>query len=237
MAKQKRKRRKAKNVSQGKEGTGDKYHSSIQKNGNGALTKKGKEREDVIDRVRENREDKHIGDTIGVVKEETLDKLIVACVARTKDDPPINGHRYNPTVHIPILLERMACGCSLKAATLELGVVPKTTIEWSKKFPSWSMAASIGLRLSEMWWEEQGRLNLHARTFNDRLYNFNMVNRHKWTSQSVQGKLHATMTEEKKLTVNLEGLGEKELDQLDNLLNKAIEDGEDTDESDIVIDV
>lgn len=237
MAPTKRKRRKAKNVSEDKKGRGNKYSSSIQKKSKGTVKGKEKEKGDVIDRVRENREDKHIGDTIGVVKDGTLEKLIAACVARTKDDPPINGHRYSPTVHIPILLERMACGCSLKAATLELGVVPKTTIEWSKKFPSWSMAASIGLRLSEMWWEEQGRLNLHARTFNDRLYNFSMVNRHKWTSQSVQGNLHATMTEEKKLTVNLEGLGKKELDQLDDLLNKAIEDEEDTDESDIVIDV
>jgi hypothetical protein len=84
------------------------------------------------------------------------------------------------------VIELMRQGASLTEVCAELDITHETLCQW-RKDPSkviFSEAIKRGIKLSEAWWEKEGRLNLENRDFNYTGWYMNMKNRFKWADKT-----------------------------------------------------
>lgn len=105
-------------------------------------------------------------------------------MAKTKKMMQIKLAVGRPTVYraeiCDQVIELMKEGRSKNAVASILGIHVDTIYDWCDKYPEFSEAIKKGVMLSEAWWEEHGRLNLHNRDFNSTLWYMNMKNRFGW---------------------------------------------------------
>lgn len=86
---------------------------------------------------------------------------------------------YDPS-YCKDVISMMSEGMSKTEIAARLGIHWDTFHEWQKKHPEFSDAVKTGDKLSEAWWEEQGRIALRDKDFNATLWYMNMKNRHGW---------------------------------------------------------
>lgn len=95
--------------------------------------------------------------------------------------------KYNPNMCYKVI-DYMSKGLSKEDVSILLGVSYVHFLEWVGKFPEFGKSINLGVKLSEYWWKEQGRLNLYNKNFNSTLYMMNMQNRYGWTRR-LDGKI------------------------------------------------
>jgi|TARA_R100001530_G_C4254919_1_gene138878 transposase-like protein len=83
---------------------------------------------------------------------------------------------------------------------------------------------SIGKEAAEAWWMRQGRENIENRSFNNSLYQFNMLNRWNWNSNKKEEKkeIEYKGTVEVKKAVDWEAVVEKQKAQAMEDVAKSI---------------
>jgi len=74
----------------------------------------------------------------------------------------------------------MSEGASKTEIAAELDICWDTLAEWQKHNAEFSEAIKRGQKLSQAWWERQGRTNLQNKEFNYTGWYMNMKNRHGW---------------------------------------------------------
>lgn len=75
---------------------------------------------------------------------------------------------------------------SQKAVAAAIGVGYSTLKLIKKRDPAMAAAMETGLDLSQAWWEEQGRINLHNPKFQWTGWIFNMKNRFGWSDRRTE---------------------------------------------------
>jgi hypothetical protein len=79
------------------------------------------------------------------------------------------------------MLQGFAIGMSkLEVGVKVFGAIPMTMTNWEEQHPEFLEATKLGLKLSEAWWQQQGRENIHNTSFNTGLWFINMKNRFRW---------------------------------------------------------
>lgn len=79
-------------------------------------------------------------------------------------------------------------GCSDREVMVELKLTP---YQWKTLMDDlvesqFSEIIELGRTLAHAWWERQGRINLHSKTFNTGLYTIQMKNRFGWSEKTEQ---------------------------------------------------
>lgn len=90
---------------------------------------------------------------------------------------------------LPIILELMEQGASKVEVCAAISICNDTLIEWCKpesKYYNKELSETIkkGERLSQAWWEANGRKNLENPKFNYTGWYMNMKNRFKWADKT-----------------------------------------------------
>lgn len=90
-----------------------------------------------------------------------------------------------PTKYLPEFCDRVIemakNGASKHEMALDLGIVPSTFALWQKENDEFSEAVKEAEKISQGWWEKQGRISTFGGTpnFNATSFIFNMKNRFK----------------------------------------------------------
>lgn len=87
--------------------------------------------------------------------------------------------KYRPEMCIQVI-QSLSTGQGMLETACHLKVLHETMTDWTKIYPRFSVAIKIGRQLCELWWRNQGRLNMHNRNFNHILWMMNMSNRFNW---------------------------------------------------------
>lgn len=74
--------------------------------------------------------------------------------------------KYDPDVHIPIMLYEYAKGSTICNVAAELGIAKSTYYLWLDKFDNFSDAHKKGRTMSRSWLEDQASENLDNRNYN-----------------------------------------------------------------------
>jgi len=102
------------------------------------------------------------------------------------------GKTGHPTLYKPWMcihvIQSMSVGKGIGEACIEMGLLKMTALNISEREPNFFYALNIGMALSNHWWKQQGRLNIHNKEFNSTLYMMNMQNRFGW-SRKVEGSI------------------------------------------------
>lgn len=88
-------------------------------------------------------------------------------------------------------LQVLSQGKTLESLAIELAISWSTLHDWIDNFEEFSYAIKEGQKLSEQWWVEVGRKNIHNKDFNSTLFMMNMQNRFNWT-RKLEGKITKT---------------------------------------------
>lgn len=83
---------------------------------------------------------------------------------------------YKPE-YCALVVGWMKEGASIAELALNLNVALSTIYYWIEKQDEFSDAIKRGVDLSRGWWEKNGRINLHEKSFNHILWMMNMRNR------------------------------------------------------------
>lgn len=87
------------------------------------------------------------------------------------------------------VVEMMAEGASKTEVCAELDICHDTLLEWEDRHVEFSEAIKRGIKLSQAWWERQGRLSLKDKEFSYTGWYMNMKNRFGWADkQELTGK-------------------------------------------------
>ena len=81
------------------------------------------------------------------------------------------------------ILELMKEGASLDEVRGELDISKDTLYRWKEDYEDFSDSIKRGIRMSQAWWEKQGRISLRDRDFNYTGWYMNMKNRFKWSDK------------------------------------------------------
>lgn len=90
-----------------------------------------------------------------------------------------------------LIVTHMSQGASLAEIHGLLDMDNETRLRMERDIPEFSAAIKKGIRLSEMWWQTKGRVNLENKDFNSTLWYMNMKNRFGWRDKvdhSTMGK-------------------------------------------------
>ena len=124
----------------------------------------------------------------------------------------LQKHVYNfgrPTDYQPEMCSQliviMATGRSFSNAATIIGISHVIAYDWIKETdsegnpnprfkPDFFKSYKIGQELSELWWDEKGKVNLDNKDFNNTLYMMFRQNKHGWTRR-LEGKMEVEKTE------------------------------------------
>lgn len=81
------------------------------------------------------------------------------------------------------VIELMKDGASKVEVCAELDICYDTFQDYQEKHPEFSESVKRGERLSQAWWEKNGRLALRDKEFNPTLWYMNMKNRFNWADK------------------------------------------------------
>ena len=90
--------------------------------------------------------------------------------------------KYKPQM-CETILELMKEGASLDEVRGELDISKDTLYRWKEDNEDFSDSIKRGIRMSQAWWEKQGRISLRDRDFNYTGWYMNMKNRFKWSDK------------------------------------------------------
>ena len=90
--------------------------------------------------------------------------------------------KYKPEM-CDIVIELMKEGASQQEVLGELGISNATFYKWKQENEEFSETIKRGIRLSQAWWEKEGRTSLRDREFNYTGWYMNMKNRFKWADK------------------------------------------------------
>ena len=90
--------------------------------------------------------------------------------------------KYKPQM-CETILELMKEGASLDEVRGELDISKDTLYRWKEDYEDFSDSIKRGIRMSQAWWEKQGRISLRDRDFNYTGWYMNMKNRFKWSDK------------------------------------------------------
>lgn len=82
-----------------------------------------------------------------------------------------------------VVIELMREGASQEEVIGSLDISKDTYYRWKEEHEEFSDAIKRGVRLSQTWWERQGRISLKDREFNYTGWYMNMKNRFKWADK------------------------------------------------------
>ena len=82
-----------------------------------------------------------------------------------------------------IVVELMKEGASQEEVMGSLDISKDTYYRWKEENKEFSDAIKRGVRLSQAWWEKEGRISLRDREFNYTGWYMNMKNRFKWADK------------------------------------------------------
>ena len=82
-----------------------------------------------------------------------------------------------------VVIELMREGASQDEVIGHLDISRDTFYAWKKENEEFSDSIKRGARLSQTWWERQGRVSLKDREFNYTGWYMNMKNRFKWADK------------------------------------------------------
>jgi len=82
-----------------------------------------------------------------------------------------------------VVIELMREGASQEEVIGSLDISKDTYYRWREEHEEFSDAIKRGVRLSQTWWERQGRISLKDREFNYTGWYMNMKNRFKWADK------------------------------------------------------
>ncbi len=96
-----------------------------------------------------------------------------------KKRPPLAHHlqKYDPKVHIPLLLEMFGNGDSLTAYLVAADIGESVFYEWVNKYPEFDTAYDKATNAARIWWENYGKNGASQPNFNFAYYNSVMINR------------------------------------------------------------
>jgi hypothetical protein len=83
---------------------------------------------------------------------------------------------YKPE-YCEVVIRLMRKGASIAELARKFDCAITTIYEWIAKNDEFSYAIRKGVDLSRGWWEKNGRINLHEKSFNHILWMMNMRNR------------------------------------------------------------
>lgn len=131
--------------------------------------------------------------------------------------------KYRPEMCVQAI-QSMSTGQGMLETACHLKVLNETMSDWTKIYPKFSVAIKIGRQLSERWWRDQGRLNMHNKNFNPVLWMMNMTNRFDWTRKVDQTE---TVKSEKTITHKhvMEKIDKREPKELAEVLSILIGSG------------
>lgn len=95
-------------------------------------------------------------------------------------------------------------------------------LKWAENNAEFRFALKIGRTLYEIWWKNQGRMNMHNKNFNAVLWMMNMTNRLNWTRKTDQTetiKGEQTITH-KHVIEQVKKRSEKELTEVLDILSR-----------------
>ena len=81
------------------------------------------------------------------------------------------------------VIELMREGASQEEVIGSLDISKDTYYRWKEEHEEFSDAIKRGVRLSQTWWERQGRISLKDREFNYTGWYMNMKNRFRWADK------------------------------------------------------
>jgi len=90
--------------------------------------------------------------------------------------------KYKPEM-CETVIELMREGASQEEVIGSLDISKDTYYRWREEHEEFSDAIKRGVRLSQTWWERQGRISLKDREFNYTGWYMNMKNRFKWADK------------------------------------------------------
>ena len=90
--------------------------------------------------------------------------------------------KYKPEM-CDIIIELMKEGASQQEVLGELGISNATFYKWKQENEEFSETIKRGVRLSQAWWEKEGRTSLRDREFNYTGWYMNMKNRFNWSDK------------------------------------------------------
>ena len=90
--------------------------------------------------------------------------------------------KYKPEM-CDIVIELMKEGASQQEVLGELGISNATFYKWKQENEEFSETIKRGIRLSQAWWEKEGRTSLRDREFNYTGWYMNMKNRFNWSDK------------------------------------------------------
>ncbi len=90
--------------------------------------------------------------------------------------------KYKPEM-CDIVIELMKEGASQQEVLGELGISNATFYKWKQENEEFSETIKRGVRLSQAWWEKEGRTSLRDREFNYTGWYMNMKNRFNWSDK------------------------------------------------------
>jgi hypothetical protein len=94
------------------------------------------------------------------------------------------------------VVDFMSSGMSITEVAAKWKINPKTVHEWRKIHPEFAEALDDGVRFSEAWWENEGRMGIfgHTKKFNATGYIYTMKCRFKgqWLEDGTTNKLEVT---------------------------------------------
>lgn len=163
-------------------------------------------------------------------------EVIQAAIDNLKS-PGGRPHKYNATMPGK-LVRLMAEGRTFKDAITIMGLSEPTAYSYIKQFldedqqvlntnfkPEFFKSYKFGCMLSELWWNELGRLNLNNKEFNNTLYMMFRTNMHGWTRR-LDGKLDITETkhtiETQQIKVDMNITLEEYKEYMDGLIQYGI---------------
>ena len=90
--------------------------------------------------------------------------------------------KYKPEM-CKTVLELMKEGASQDEVIGNLDISKDTYYRWKEENKEFSDSIKRGVRLSQAWWEKQGRISLRDRDFNYTGWYMNMKNRFNWSDK------------------------------------------------------
>ena len=90
--------------------------------------------------------------------------------------------KYKPEM-CKTVLELMKEGASQEEVCGHLDIARETFYRWKDENKEFSDTIKRGVRLSQAWWEKEGRTSLRDREFNYTGWYMNMKNRFKWADK------------------------------------------------------
>jgi len=100
-------------------------------------------------------------------------------VSKMKKRPalPHQVQKYDPKIHIPLLLEMFSKGDSLTAYLVAADIVESTFYEWTNTYPAFDEAYDKANNSARAWWENYGKNGATQPNFNFAYFNSVMINR------------------------------------------------------------